>query len=267
MAEATTHEAPTATPMSYAPGAFVWHELNTRDVAASEAFFTRLFGWTIQRMPMESFEYPMIHANGVAIGGIVDMNHMGVPKEVPSHFVGYVSVPSVDASADAAKQAGGQVVAGPMDIPGVGRFAVIVDPQGAVLSVFRSLQGDPDQTQMPKTGEFCWDELATSDVDAAVSFYQKVVGWTAGASPARMEGGVFMMGDKMEASYGGLPMPQAPTHWLAHVVVENLTASVQKAKDLGAKILMERMEIPFGTFAVAMDPQGAAFAMFEGKAS
>jgi len=184
---------------------------------------------------------------------------------VPSHFYGYVSVPDVDAAAEVAAKAGGKVLAPAMDIPNVGRFAILQDPQGGVFALLRSLHGDPDQNRIPGNGEFCWDSLHTSDINGAISFYNKVIGWTTKPGPEGMTGGVFMQGDLMEASYDGLPMPEVPTHWMTNIAVNDLKASVKKAQELGATILMDGIEIPFGTFSVVRDPQGAHFAMFQGK--
>ena len=94
----------------------------------------------------------------------------------PSHWLGHVAVESVDGAAERAQAAGGRILAGPMDIPEVGRMVVIADPQGGVTSAFQpeSAEWTPDE------GVFVWDELLAEDVEAAKAFYTDVYGWTTG---------------------------------------------------------------------------------------
>lgn len=115
-------------------GAFSWFELMTGDVEGAGDFYGRLFGWTVEKMEMQNgMTYNVVKVNGEAAGGI-----MAMPPQagaMPSMWGIYVTVDDVDATARAVKDMGGQVLMGPQDIPEVGRFCVIQDPQGAVLSV------------------------------------------------------------------------------------------------------------------------------------
>jgi predicted enzyme related to lactoylglutathione lyase len=112
-------------------GAFSWCELMTTDVASAKDFYGKLFGWTMEDMPMEGFTYTVLKAGGAPTGGI-----MATPKEAvgtPPHWGTYVTVADVDATAKQAVELGGKVCVGPLDIPTVGRFCLIQDPQGAML--------------------------------------------------------------------------------------------------------------------------------------
>lgn len=255
MSEVATAATPTAV---YTPGAFVWHELQTKDVAKAATFYETLLGWTIKPVEMAGgMTYHLVYVGDKQIGGIFDAMADGVPTA----WTGYVSVPDVDAAADRAKAAGGQVVAGPADIPNVGRFALAVDPQGAAISLFKSAHHDPD-TAAPAYGEFCWDHLNATDANAAAAYYEQVVGW----QPANqtLEGGVFKYGELMEASYGVVPSG-VPAHWLTNVVVADLDVATQKAETLGAKVLMAKIDAgEWGHFTVIQDPVGAAIALFQG---
>jgi predicted enzyme related to lactoylglutathione lyase len=114
-------------------GAFSWSELMTSDPSAALAFYRDLFGWTTEAMPMPDGTYHVVKANGTSIGGI-----MAIPKKaagMPPNWGSYVTVDDVDAIARKAAASGGKVAHGPEDIPGVGRFAVLVDPQGAAINV------------------------------------------------------------------------------------------------------------------------------------
>ncbi len=121
---------------------FCWHELMTSDVPAAKAFYSSLFGWGHADMPMGDSNYTLWKAGGQDIGGL-----MGMPgaecggQSIPPHWMIYVAVPDVDASASRAVELGGKVCHGPMDIPGIGRFAVLMDPKGAAISVFKGLSG------------------------------------------------------------------------------------------------------------------------------
>jgi predicted enzyme related to lactoylglutathione lyase len=117
------------------PGAFSWNELMTSDPAAALGFYTALLGWKTEKFPMSGGEYHLIKVGDTSVGGV-----MAIPPEakaggMPPSWGSYVTVADVDAVARRAAELGGQVAHGPQDIPGVGRMAVIVDPQGAALNV------------------------------------------------------------------------------------------------------------------------------------
>ena len=115
------------------PGAFSWTELMTPDPKAATEFYGQLFGWKFDVMNMGQGDYHVVKAAETAVGGI-----MGIPpdaKGMATAWSAYVTVPNCDAAAEKCKALGGKVCAGPMDIPTVGRFAVLQDPQGAVINV------------------------------------------------------------------------------------------------------------------------------------
>ena len=113
-------------------GAFSWFELMTTDVEGAKTFYTRLFGWETEDMPMENLSYTITKIGDEGVGGI-----MPLPTETegaPPHWGVYVTVDDVDATAKKAEELGGRVHIPPTDIPNVGRFCVIQDPQGAFIS-------------------------------------------------------------------------------------------------------------------------------------
>jgi predicted enzyme related to lactoylglutathione lyase len=111
------------------PGTLCWNELSTRDVPAARAFYTGLFGWGTN----ESEGYTEWQLDGQAVGGMLETPPM-VPAEVPAHWLVYFAVSDTDACVATAQSLGGTLVFGPMDIP-VGRFATLLDPQGAMFAV------------------------------------------------------------------------------------------------------------------------------------
>ncbi len=244
----------------YTPGEFVWHELMTSDVPKAVAFYGALFGWTFEDMQMSNGTYTMVHADGKGIGGILGMDGQ---VGIPTHWVGYVSAPDIDAAAETATKAGGLVVMAPTDIPGVGRFAVVVDPQGAVTMPFRSIHGDP-VPGAPGVGTFCWDQLNVADPQAVAPFYKALYGWSKTDSPMAPDMFVFTHEDgEMAASLMKAP-EGVHGHWLSYVVVTDLTAANAKAIAHGATVMMEHIEVPtMGTFSVIQDPVGAYIALFQ----
>ncbi len=119
-------------------GAPSWFELTTKDTDAAREFYTKLFGWKAEAMPMPDFTYTTLEFDGNKIAGIMPvLPEMG---DMPSFWCTYFTVNDTDAVAAKAKSLGGTVFIEPSDIPQVGRFAGIVSPQGVMFMVIRYLQ-------------------------------------------------------------------------------------------------------------------------------
>ncbi|MFM1872580.1 MAG: hypothetical protein RL398_2002 [Planctomycetota bacterium] len=247
------------------PGRFVWHDLMTTDAAKSRAFYTGLFGWNLQDVPMGPFTYHMIHCGPGPIGGIVE------EKNIPmSHWMPYLAVDDVDASANKVGELGGTVCVPPTDIPGTGRFAVVGDSTGAYFSLYKgnaeSHGADPDA---PVPGRVCWQETYSTDDEKAQAFYTGLVGWQ--GQPMDMgPAGIYrvqMVGDKQAGGMMKHPMPGMPSCWVVYFLVADLAASTGKAKELGGTAMMEMVPIPnLGHFSMLTDPTGALFALFQPNA-
>lgn len=258
------------TTLTHTLGRFVWRELFTRDIAAAKRFYGALFGWTTEDRPMgPDWSYTIVKTGDKEIAGMMDIAHIpGGGEHVPPHWAVYVSVADVDAAAASAVAEGGKVLGDCMDIPNVGRFAVVQDPQGAIFNLFRSANGDPADDEMPGVGEFCWESLSTTNPAAAVDFYQKVVGWGVTSMPSP-EGPMPLFTRQRQgqseslASVGPSPDGQFSA-WGTFVGVESVDATVAKAEQLGAKIWLAGTDIPdVGRFAVLEDPTGAAIYVFQ----
>ena len=115
------------------PGAFSWSELVTTHPAAAAEFYGTLFGWTVKEMGEAMGGYRVVNVGDAGVGGIMGMPP-GAPP-MPPHWGCYVTVANVEQTLEKATALGGKVIVPPMDVPGVGRMAVLQDPQGAVLSV------------------------------------------------------------------------------------------------------------------------------------
>lgn len=240
-------------------GTFVWHEQVSSDPEKAEGFYTRLFDWGSETFG-ES-DYAMISSGGRAHGGYGRAME-GAP---PPHWLNHIQVEDVDATVEKAKQAGGKLAAGPFDMPGVGRMAIIGDPQGAYVGVYR-----PEGEWSAPEGVFVWCELGTTDADAAQRFYEAVFGWTAKDMGGEYGGyRIFHRSDDEPNGVAGLmtnPSPNVPAYWSPYVGVDDVDATAAKAKELGATIVVEPMDIPdVGRFSIVSDPQGAVFGIIRGE--
>jgi uncharacterized protein len=122
------------TDISQQHGAFSWCELMTTDTTAAKAFYTRLFGWTIEERTMPEMTYNVMSVGNKEVCGLVQMPP-GIPAGVPPRWGVYVTVDDVDATAKLVVELGGEVMQPPVDIDASMRFALIKDPQGAMFSI------------------------------------------------------------------------------------------------------------------------------------
>jgi len=249
-------------------GNFVWHEHLTRDPKAAIAFYSEITGWKTQPF---GDDYVMWVGSQGPLGGVMELPQEAAKMGVPPHWMGHVQVADVDERAALAKKLGGKVYKEPEDIPTVGRFAIIGDPQGAAISIFK-----PDSAMTlhdtSKEGEFCWNELLTSDSAAAFKFYAEMFGWKTVREMDMGAMGTYRVYGIGEQQLGGMmttpkgsPMPPS---WLYYVATDNLDAALARATKKGAKVMNGPMEVPGGGRIVQlMDPQGAAFALHQGPKS
>ncbi|HUL12493.1 MAG TPA: VOC family protein [Methylococcaceae bacterium] len=124
-------------------GAFSWCELLTTDVDAAKRFYGTLFGWTLEDVNMTGTTYTLVKTGEQGIGGI-----MQTPPQAagaPPHWGAYVTVDDVDATAGKAVELGAKICVPPTDIPNVGRFCVLQDPQGAAISVITYMKSGMPQ--------------------------------------------------------------------------------------------------------------------------
>jgi len=122
----------------YPHGTFCWNELMKRDIQAMAKFYTELLGWQAVDSGMPGMKYTLFNSGDKAAGGMMEMP-AEIPAQVPAHWMAYIAVDDIDAVIKKAPDLGGKVLHGPQDVPGVGRFAVIQDPGGAVVSLLQGM--------------------------------------------------------------------------------------------------------------------------------
>jgi predicted enzyme related to lactoylglutathione lyase len=186
--------------------------------------------------------------------------------------MGYVGVDDVDATANKAKSLGGKVHVGPMDIPNVGRFAVLADPQDAVIAIFK-WNNDPGipPPAMGAPGRVAWHELYCSDHKKELEFYTQLFGWAKGDAMDMGEMGVYQIFNQGGQMLGGMmnKPPQVPVNfWLYYIGVADIDAATDRVKKGGGNVMVGPMQVPGGDWIIqGTDPQGAFFALFGKKKS
>ncbi|MEU8758737.1 VOC family protein [Streptomyces sp. NPDC048659] len=129
------------------PGSYAWAEVFTRDTGASDAFFGTVFDYGTKKIKDEHMDYRLFDVGAEPVLGRMEMSGEDFPPEIPSYIQIYFAVDNCDKAVEAAERAGGRKVFGPMDSP-FGRFAAIVDPQGAAFAVIDSKTTVGDMPEM-----------------------------------------------------------------------------------------------------------------------
>lgn len=246
-------------------GDFLWYEIMTTDTQAASAFYTQVVGWTAQATDMSGMAYTVLNAGENGIGGVMELPQPAREMGAPPHWLAYVGVPDTDETVALVRELGGRVYAEPMDIPNVGRVAIVTDPQGAVFGVYTP-DGDPSEAMSDHRSprHFCWHELWTNEPTKALAFYSRVFGWNETGS-MDFGGSTYQMYGRGEQSLGGIALrPEAmPVNaWIYYVDVPDFDAAVSRVTEKGGTVMQGPMEIPGGfRIAVCQDPQGAAFAL------
>jgi predicted enzyme related to lactoylglutathione lyase len=254
---------------SHVPGTFTWPELATTDQKAGVAFYKALFGWDVNEQPMGPTDvYSIFQMRGKPVGAASTQQPQERQMGAPPHWNSYVTVANVDESAKKAVSLGGKLFMPPFDVMDAGRMAVLQDPTGAVFEIWQGKRSIGAEI-LNEPGALCWTELTTTDTQAAESFYNGLFGWTPkhSAPGAVMEYTEFSVNG--QPSIGMMAKPKdmpahIPSYWMPYFQVVNADASVAKVKELGGSIMVPPQDIPnTGRFAIAGDPQGAMFAVFQ----
>jgi predicted enzyme related to lactoylglutathione lyase len=242
-------------------GRFVWFDLITPSPDDAMRFYSSVIGWGTAQWEGPA-PYTMWTNNSVPLGGVMkDANGN-------AHWLGYISSPDVDATVKQAANFGARVMVQPSDIPGVGRYAVLTDPQGALFAVFTGASQTPGHEGPADIGEFSWHELVTRDHPAALRFYEMLFGWTKAKSMDMGEIGTYQLFERNGLEMGGMfdkpaAMPGPPA-WVFYVRVGDLERALAAVKSGGGQVLNGPAEVPGGdTIVNCMDPQGALFSLHQ----
>jgi uncharacterized protein len=247
---------------------FVWYDVMTTDMKGAQTFYKSVIGWTAKDSGNPSQKYTLFSAKDRMVAGL-----MPIPddaKGMPPMWMGYIGVNDIAAFVKKVKAAGGAVLRGPWEVPGVGRMAVAADPHGAGFMLFQPSGMDPNPKAKPYTpGHIGWHELYAGNLDEAFKFYSKLFGWTKSRAVDMGPMGIYQLFAINGADAGG--MMTKPPHvphpgWGYYISVDALDPAVARVTKSKGKVLNGPMEVPGGMWiAQCMDPQGAMFALVSMK--
>lgn len=247
----------------HAPGTFCWPELSTSDQNGGKTFYTSLFGWSVNDIPMgPDGVYTMFMLDGKELGAAATQQPQQKQMGVPPHWLPYISSDNVDDTLKKAQSLGGNVIAGPFDVMDSGRMGVVQDPTGGVFGVWQANKHIGARA-INQPGTLVWTELMSTDAGKAREFYTKLFGW--GVRLHEMGPMTYTVLLRGETPAGGLmqitkDMANVPTNWLSYFGTEDPDKTAAKAGTLGGRVLMPPADIPnVGRFSVLQDPQGASF--------
>ncbi|PSJ40521.1 VOC family protein [Allosphingosinicella deserti] len=250
------------------PSGFFWYELLTRDAAGAKAFYGAVVGWETEDLGGPHSGYSLLKTDGIGVAGLMGLSGEGCEAGGEPGWVGYVEVSNADSAAASIEAGGGRVLRAPDDIPEVGRFAAVADPQGAKFMILAPLPRDDVPPPKPRMtpGHTGWHELYAEDGDAIFPFYAEQFGWT--------EDSVLNMGPmgnyrlfrtSGDEAVGGIMtrQPHIPRPvWNFYFVVDGIDAAAARIGEHGGTVTMGPMPVPDGSFIVmATDPEGVSFAL------
>jgi predicted enzyme related to lactoylglutathione lyase len=253
--------------MTESHGRFVWYELMTTDVEAAKAFYGKVVGWGMRDAAVPGMSYTLLTIGEASVGGLVQLPEDARRLGAEPRWLGYIAVNDVDATTRRVEQLGGAVHVQPADIPDIGRFSVVADPQAATLALVKWLKpGQAETDELDKPGRVGWHELLAADGEKAFPFYGELLDWqraTSEIDPASTYQPFIVAAQTIGGMFTKPPMVPMP-FWLYYFNIGDIGAAVEHVKTLGGQILEGPVDLPGGSrVARCADPQGAMFALIE----
>ena len=251
-------------------GDFIWYELITDAADAAQDFYTAVLGWRFSSAGQADKDYRLFSMQDVNVGGVLPLTPGMAEGGARPGWLAYIGVDDVDRVAAALVSAQGSVHMQPQDIPGIGRIALVADPQGAMFYIMTPTPppgGGSSQSfaaTEPMVGHCAWNELESADPAAALNFYHDLFGWE---KDGEMDMGPLGKYEFLRHDFMiGAIMPKMPgspgSRWAHYFRVSDIDAAVATIKTNGGEIVHGPTEIPGGEYSMnAIDPQGAAFAL------
>ena len=244
-------------------GSFIWYELLTADPDAAAAFYGEVIGWTAAGAGQPGVDYRIFSSEGTPVAGHMKLPDGAEASGMRPGWLGYIGVDDVDSVVAAIEADGGKVHMPAMDMPGVGRMALVADPQSVPFYVMRGESGEASASYDPATPGHChWNELSTPDQDGALAFYTNRFGWTKGDVMPMGEMGGYQFVHHGEGMIGAIMTcpPGRPAGWNFAFGVRDIDEAAAKIPAAGGTVHHGPVEVPGGDGVVmASDPQGGAF--------
>lgn len=254
-------------------GAICWHELFTSDIQGAKEFYAKVVGWTCNACPPgapSEIAYHGIASDGISLGGLITRPRSS-PTQASAYWVAYVNVADVDAAVARVAACGGRVIDAAFDYPSVGRMALVADPCGALIYLYRGTAGNGTiKGARGAAGFFCWHDLETPNAPRCEQFYKSVIEWQTWSMPMGESTYTvwFMPGRDLSdksAGVGGMTLVDGArsARWIPYITVADVDAAAARARDGGGSIVQAPHDIPgAGRGAVCADPQGAVFGLY-----
>jgi predicted enzyme related to lactoylglutathione lyase len=244
---------------------FIWYELMTNDTEAAKAFYRDVVGWETQAFDGAGNDYTVLEADGRGVGGVMEIPEEAGAGGARPCWVGYIEVGDVDAAAARIGEAGGSVHRDIMDVSGVGRIAMVSDPQGASFSLIAP-EGEAQTPAAPMSaGHVGWHELHTSDWEAAFDFYSREFGWAKAEAMDMGPTGTYQIFTAAGENWAGAMFNSdsfGRPAWLFYFVVGDIDAAAERVRSGGGQVMNGPMEVPGSAWIIqCTDPQGAMFAL------
>jgi uncharacterized protein len=244
-------------------GNFVWHELMTTDTQSAGSFYPRVTGWKTRPWEHDS-RYTLFEGSAGPMGGMMVLPEDAKSMGAPPSWLPYIGTSDIAGTLSHAQRLGGRVLKDVQDIPAVGKWAVLADPQGGTFALLQPASQAPQKSGRALQGDFSWHELATTDHRAAMEFYGDLFGWRKSTAHDMGPMGIYQLFSIGGSDAGGMfnKDPEVPVHWLSYVNVNDADAAARAAAAAGGKVVNGPMEVPGGDrIAQIVDPQGGAFAV------
>ncbi len=257
----------------FSPGEFCWIDLSANDLESAAAWYSEMFGWThhLMEAPAGGPPYAFLMKGDAVVAGLGELNDEMKSAGVPPMWNSYIATADCAATEAKVAELGGTVTVPTMEVPGNGKLAFFLDPEGASFAAWQTTNPESPGMLVQEPGSLSWNELMTRDSAKASEFYGSLVGWQFAAMPMGDVNYTMLKNDGKDAG-GMMPMdgPQfegIPAHWLVYLTVEDCADTAAMAEATGGKVNVPPMEIPVGKFSVLSDPQGAVFGVIQLSAS
>jgi predicted enzyme related to lactoylglutathione lyase len=252
MGERTSHPA----------GSFSWTDLSTPDPDGAKRFYTGLFGWETEDLPLpDGGAYTFLRKDGKEVAAL-----SAAREGQMTAWLSYITVEDADAVASRAAELGATQLGEPFDVMEAGRMGLVQDPTGAVFAVWQPRESI-GAALVNGHGALSLNQLNTSDPDRAREFYSQLFGWRVEsvAGGDQPYWGIFN-GERLNGGMMQLPADSgAPPHWLVYFGIDDMDAAAERISESGGTVMVPKTEVPGGHFLVARDPQGAVFGLFAGR--
>ena len=240
-----------------------WVDLASKDPAAAQAFYAKVFGWDIEVNPDPQYGgYALAKINGDDVAGIGGTQS----PDQPSAWALYIGTEDADALGRKVEAAGGKVVAPAFDVGDQGKMAVFQDPSGAYISGWQSSRMRGFQTQHG-ANTFGWAEVNVRGIQKVLPFYRDVFGWTAKSTGDDQQPYIELQVDG-ESIAGALEMSEMapasmPNYWMVYFNVADVDGAFATALEAGGHEMLSPRDFPGGRFAFISDPEGAIFGILK----